>query len=205
MAIGFEFKPDERINEGSLATALGTSRTPLREALNRLVAEGFLTFRTGRGFFCRTLDPDGVFDLYEARRAIEAEGARLAAERASDADLVALLAHLDATEQDYTGGTEAKRLVDLDEDFHLRVIRLSGNAEMERILRNLNARSRYIRWIDMEDRHLVTPADHRAIAEALKRRDGTEAASEMARHIERRRDEATDAVRRAFSRLYVPQ
>ena len=72
MSIGFELKPDERINESELAEALGTSRTPLREALNRLVAEGYLAFRPGHGFFCRGLSPSEVFDLYDARVAIEA-------------------------------------------------------------------------------------------------------------------------------------
>ena len=51
MAAAFEFKPEERINESDLSKRLGISRTPLREALNRLVAEGLLTVQEGRGFF----------------------------------------------------------------------------------------------------------------------------------------------------------
>ena len=50
MAVNFEFKPGERLNETSLTKRLDISRTPLREALNRLVAEGFLTFSLGKGF-----------------------------------------------------------------------------------------------------------------------------------------------------------
>lgn len=52
MAVSFEFKPRERLNEGAIASRLGVSRTPLREALNRLNTEGFLQFAPGRGF-CR--------------------------------------------------------------------------------------------------------------------------------------------------------
>ena len=52
MAVSFEFKPRERLNEGAIASRLGVSRTPLREALNRLNTEGFLRFAPGRGF-CR--------------------------------------------------------------------------------------------------------------------------------------------------------
>ena len=63
MASDFAFKPDARINESALATQLDASRTPIREALNRLVAEGFLTFQSGRGFFCRSLSPKVVLDL----------------------------------------------------------------------------------------------------------------------------------------------
>ncbi|MFD2856844.1 GntR family transcriptional regulator [Seohaeicola zhoushanensis] len=71
MAADFELKPDERINESALSLQLGASRTPLREALNRLVAEGFLTFRSGRGFYCRSLSPALVMELYEARVAVD--------------------------------------------------------------------------------------------------------------------------------------
>lgn len=49
MAASYEFKPDSRLNESELSKRLDTSRTPLREALNRLVAEGFLTFKSGQG------------------------------------------------------------------------------------------------------------------------------------------------------------
>ncbi|MHA1158900.1 MAG: GntR family transcriptional regulator, partial [Alphaproteobacteria bacterium] len=78
MTADFEFMPNERLNEGQLADRLGASRTPLREALNRLVAEGLLNFQVGRGFFCRSLDPKTILDLYEARQAVECEALRLA-------------------------------------------------------------------------------------------------------------------------------
>ena len=65
MAVGFEIKPAERLNEVALSKALGVSRTPLREALNRLVAENLFDFRPGSGFFCRVLDPQSIFDLFE--------------------------------------------------------------------------------------------------------------------------------------------
>ena len=69
MAAAFEFKPEERINESDLSKRLGISRTPLREALNRLVAEGLLTVQEGRGFFCRSLVPEQIVHIYELRQA----------------------------------------------------------------------------------------------------------------------------------------
>lgn len=86
----------------------------------------------------------------------------------------------------------------------MRLIRLSGNRELERILGNLNARMRYIRWIDMEERRSITHAAHMVIVEALERRDLAKAVSSMREHVSRRREEATEAVRKAFSRIYVP-
>ncbi len=204
MATNFEFKPGERINEGDLANKLGTSRTPLREALNRLVAEGFLTFQNGRGFFCRSLDPEQILALYEARQAIECEALRLAVMRASDDEINAVLSFLNQTEAAYSSSSTARELVELDEAFHLRLVRMARNTEMEQLLANVNAKIRYVRWIDMGERRGITPAAHVRIATALKARDADTAVTELRRHIGKRSEEATDAVRIAYSQLYVP-
>ena len=204
MATRFEFKPDERVNEGALAARLGTSRTPLREALNRLVAEGFLTFQNGRGFFCRSLDPDQILALYEARQAIECEALRLAVSRASADEIAEVMNFLEETEAAYSGSSSAEALVELDEDFHLRLVRMARNPELERILANVSARIRYVRWIDMSERRGITPAAHVRIVEALAARDEERAVDELRSHIGKRSEEATQAVRTAFSQLYVP-
>ena len=90
MAILFKFKPGERINEVDLARRLGASRTPLREALNRLVAEGFLVFRQDRGFFCRELKPREMLELYQFRAVLEAAAVRLACEQATEEEVADL-------------------------------------------------------------------------------------------------------------------
>src|SRR5262245_39051463 len=90
MAVTYGFRPGERLNEVDLARQLHVSRTPLREALNRLVTEGFLTTRLNRGFFGRTLDPNEVFNLYEFRGAVEQAVVLVACERASKQELLAL-------------------------------------------------------------------------------------------------------------------
>ncbi|MCB2140803.1 MAG: GntR family transcriptional regulator, partial [Rhodobacteraceae bacterium] len=81
-AAAFEIRPGERINEVALARELAASRTPLREALNRLVAERLIDFVPGQGFYCRALDVEGIGQLYELRRALEVLAIRLACERA---------------------------------------------------------------------------------------------------------------------------
>jgi len=82
MAINYALRPGERLNEIELSKRLGVSRTPLREALNRLSTEGFLRFIPGRGFYCRELNPKEIFDLFELRKAIEISGVRLSTHRA---------------------------------------------------------------------------------------------------------------------------
>lgn len=204
MATNFEFKPEERINEGELANRLGTSRTPLREALNRLVAEGFLTFQNGRGFFCRSLDPAQILALYEARQAIECEALRLAVQRADDAEIAEVRSFLQETEAAYSSSSSPQELVELDEAFHDRIVRMAKNGELERLLANVNAKIRYVRWIDMSERRGITPSAHVRIVEALAARDEAAAVAEMRSHIGKRSEEATEAVRIAYSQLYVP-
>lgn len=213
MAADFEFKPDARINESALSTELGASRTPLREALNRLVAEGFLTFQSGRGFFCRPLSPKLILDLYEARVAIETEIVRLVCRRASDEELQDLMEFLKSTEPDYDSCEDPMELLSMDEAYHMRIAALSQSNELVRILENLNDRVRYIRLVDLKYLRGKTPVStqeeaqlsaHRVVLTALINRDEDKAVSTMRHHIERRRDEATEAVRIAYSQLYVP-
>ena len=213
MAADFEFKPDARINEGELAAQVKASRTPVREALNRLVAEGFLTFQSGRGFFCRSLSPDRILDLYQARVAIECEAVRLSCQRASNEDIAALTAYLDQIEPDFSICQVSIELLAMDEEFHLRIVGLSRNDELLRMLKILNDRIRYVRMINLaalrDNRPAVIDAGakmsaHRKILEALQNRELDGVVAAMRAHIERRREEATEAVRIAFSQLYVP-
>lgn len=213
MAADFEFKPDARINESELAEALDASRTPIREALNRLVAEGFLTFQPGRGFFCRSLSPNRILDLYEARTAIECEAVRLAVDRASDADIAKIVAYLDMTEPEYKDCDDPVLLLPMDEEFHMRLVRLSGNGELVRMLENINGRVRYVRLINLSSlcagTHSTVGQDaklsvHRTILDAIVRRDQAGAIEAVRSHIARRREEATEAARIAYSQLYVP-
>ncbi|NOR62908.1 MAG: FCD domain-containing protein [Rhodobacteraceae bacterium] len=211
MAVAFEFKPEERLNESVLSVQLGASRTPLREALNRLVAEGFLTFKTGRGFFCRALSPSRICELYEARQAIETEAVRRAVARAEDAELTALGAYLDTIEPDYETCEDLSKLLEMDEAFHRRLAELAGNAELINMLDNINGRIRYVRLINLEILRAAPKNNagqlsaHRRIVEAVASRDEAAAISAIRGHIERRREETTEAVRIAFSKLYVPE
>ncbi len=203
MAVGYAFKPGARLNEGEVAQHLGVSRTPLREALNRLTSEGFLRMEPGKGYFCRELDAREVFDLYELRKAVELAGVWLAASRAPAAEIEALHAFLDATGPD-PGARSAQELVALDETFHERVLAMSGNKEMLRVLRNVNARIRFVRWIDMgrEDR-LATQGDHRAILRGLTAGDAVACAAILERHIDGRMEQITAAIKEGYARIYM--
>lgn len=204
MAVSYEFKPGERLNEGDIARRLGVSRTPLREALNRLNTEGFLRFAPGKGFFCRELDAHEIFDLYELRKSIEVAAVRLAIRRAKDDDIDALIAFLDATGPD-PGERTAVEQVELDETFHERLMAMSNNAEMLRVLRNVNARIRFVRWIDMDRiNRSASQGEHRAVAVGLKARDEAACVSVLEKHIDRRLDQITSAIKEGYAQIYMP-
>ena len=200
MAITFVIRPGQRVNEVELSKALKVSRTPLREALNRLMVEGFLTRAPNKGFTGRLLDAKQIFDLYELRRALEASIVRIACERATDEELVELERFVKGS-IDRREKTNAASLLALDEEFHERVSRLTRNHEMTHLLKAINARIHYVRWLDMQKRH--TQQDHLRIVRALKARDAGKAAGLVDGHISRRLDQIVDVVRMGFAEIYM--
>ena len=95
-------------------------------------------------------------------------------------------------------------MLELDEAFHLRVARLSGNAEIVRSLESLHARIRFVRWIDVEDKKTSIYLEHKRIIAALHARDADAAERLMAEHVGRRIEDVTRIVKAGVVRLYVP-
>lgn len=203
MAVAYRLRPSERINEVELARQLGVSRTPLREALNRLAAEGFLVATVNRGYTMMPLDPQRVLTLYEYRAILEVGALRLACERASDAELAELHNFAQHSRDEVDDDAHALRVLSLDEQFHEGLARLSGNDEMVRALRSLNERIRFVRWIDMQGRRSGTQAEHLRIMEHLRRREADAAATLMQAHIARRLDQIRDMIRTGFAEIYT--
>ena len=213
MAINFDFKPGERLNETALTSKLNVSRTPLREALNRLVAEGFLTLAKGQGFFCRPLSPEQILELYQLRCALETEALRHGVEVATDAEIAEFCAYLDAKETTYDSCDDLTELLKMDEEFHMRLAGLSGNNELCRMLKNVNERIRYVRLVNLRQLRGMDCTEagentflsaHRAIANAVQNRDTQTALTALRAHIERRSEQTIELVRLAYSQLYVP-
>lgn len=198
----FHFLPGERLNEALLAKDLGVSRTPLREALNRLSAEGFLTFSANNGFFRKTIDVKEIFDLYEFRRCLEQAAVSLAIDRATDDQLAEIEAFSAESAQEVSGRT-VDDLVALDERFHEMLVKLTGNAQMLEALRNINARIQFVRWLDMTERRTQTQHQHKEIISALKNRNRSEAERCISEHIAHRLDQIVEKVERSYGRIFV--
>lgn len=203
MAVDFRIRPGERLNEVALARELATSRTPLREALNRLVAEQLVTFQPGRGFRCRALDADAIFALYDMRVVLEEAAVRLACTRARDDEIEALRCDLYDRGLLYVGRS-VREVTEVDEAFHVGIARLAKNNELVRQLESVNDRIRYVRWIDMAARVRHTKGEHEAIMAAIVRRDADTGAAEMRMHIVKRTDQVVAVVREGYSNIYMP-
>ena len=202
MAISFEIRPGERLNEIALAKHLGVSRTPLREALNRLCSEGFLTFSTNFGFFRKSLEVKEIFDLYEFRQKLEVAAVKLAVERATTDQLARIDEFLEQSSKEVASRSTLE-MVALDEEFHEQLMRLSENSEMLHSLKNINGRIRYVRWVDMDGRRTATQGEHKAIMKRLRDRDADGTAHLLSHHIGHRLDSIIDTVEKCYGKIYV--
>lgn len=204
MAMDYRFKPNERINEVELAARLDVSRSPIREALQRLVTEGLITFQSNRGFFCRGFDVEEVVNLSDVRIVLEERSVRLAIQRATDEDLAALVGWWTNTMARADAFSSAE-LTARDEEFHIRIARLSGNSELARMLEGINTRIHFVRKIEVEKhrRLSTTYTEHSDIARAMVARDADRAARLMHDHISISVADAMSTVREGLARIYV--
>ena len=203
MAVLYEIRPGDRINETELAKRLDVSRTPLREALNRLVIEGFVTSRANKGFFVRPLEAKEVFDLYQFRCAIEAAAVRIACEFATKDELDEL-ERFALSSKEEKDDELAITYLRLDEEFHNRVARLSRNQEFIRAVENVNSRIHFVRWIDIQHGgRTQTQNEHLKIVRAMKKKDADRAARVITEHISRRLDQISDIIKAGFAEIYT--
>ncbi|SOD64007.1 transcriptional regulator, GntR family [Streptomyces zhaozhouensis] len=162
--------PDDRLVEVRLAARLGVSRTPVREALVRLAADG-LVERRGEGYYPARLSGDELADLVELRATVELRGvARASGPRAGAHDRAALLALRDrwrALRAAPPGPGPA--FVRYDEDFHRTLLAASGNPRLTETLESTLVRLRPARARDplTAERVARAAAEHLAIVEAL--------------------------------------
>jgi DNA-binding GntR family transcriptional regulator len=204
MAVDFQLRPNERINEVQLARELSLSRSPVREALNRLATEGFLSFVPNRGFFFRSPDIAELVQLYEARAVLEKGAFALACTRASTGQVREMEAFWEAAHAEYAHG-DADRILELDETFHLRLVALSANQELVRQVTALNARIRFVRRIEIGRgrRHAEMVGDHDALLLALHERAVVHGQAVLASHISMSIEDATDVLKEAVFNAVV--
>jgi len=204
MVVDFHLRPDQRINEMQLARQLNLSRTPVREALNRLASEGFLVLRPNLGFFFRALETDDLVQLFELRTIVETGGLALACERADDEAITSVEAFWKMAQQRYRDH-DADEILSLDESFHVKLMELSGNQELVRTLIGINARIRFIRrvQISLGKYHPKLIDEHTRLLEAVRARDSQRCAELLRDHIDMTFEDARAALKEALFHAYM--
>jgi len=204
--INYSLRPGEHVNELALAGELKVSRTPVREALNRLVSEGLMTFVPNKGFFRRPLDIELICSLFEIRSALEVLAVRLCCARAADEEIEALAEKWDAVKAS-RGRLTTQEIVKHDEAFHEGITDCARNKELSRLLRDINSRIRIVRLVAMEPPQIrrITYHEHDGILAALRDRDETKATERMQTHIMITLDDVTRMVKESVARIYLGQ
>lgn len=186
MIIDGRLAPGERVNEGDVGRRLGVSRTPMREALKTLAAEGLIENVPGRGAVVRAFTRGDVFDMLEALKIIEGEAGRLACARASDDDIASLRAIHDRM-MDLYAGRRRLEYFKLNQAIHSGFARISGNATLLWTHEAIQARMKRIRFVGngSEDKWAAAVAEHEEMMLALEARDGGRLAGVIGAHIDR--------------------
>lgn len=188
-------EPGSRIDEASLIDELGVSRTPFREALRTLAAEGLLIVRPSKGSVVRKLTPEDVFAMLEVLGHLEQLAGELACQRASDQEIAALVDLHNRMLVHYRA-RDRMPYYKLNQEFHSRLTELSKNDTLQEMQRNLQARLKRIRYIGNQrpDSWAGAVADHETMVSALQARDGKRLGQAMAQHIANTWDRVKDSI-----------
>lgn len=174
--------PGTRLRETELADRLGISRTPVREAIRQLEADGLVTHLPRQGATIRNLDHAEIVELYEMRAVLEGTAARLAARAASDIEL-AELAALNADMAAATAGPPAR---DMNRQFHRMLLDAARNRFLVKSMSALQKTLLILGPTTLAEPSRVTPAlaEHAAVLAALQARDGAKAEAAMRAHVD---------------------
>jgi DNA-binding GntR family transcriptional regulator len=175
--------PGARLTEAELADRLAISRTPVREAIRRLEADGLVTHEPRVGAMVRNLDYAEVMELYEMRSVLEATAARMAARSASEVEIGELAA---INDEMAAVPEDPLRLAALNRRFHLTLIDAARNRYLVKSVQSVHKVMLILGPTTLEeaDRARGGIAEHGEILAALAARDGLAAEAAMRRHMD---------------------
>ncbi len=179
-----ELEPGVWIDEQAIASEFGISRTPLREALKVLAAEGLVQLRPRRGCYVAALSEQDLDEIFPLMALLEGHCAREATARATDADLKRLEA-IHADLERHAGNSDADRFFEANQQFHDALQDLAGNRWLKQLIDETRQFIKLTRRdsLNPEGRLKQSLAEHRKVLAAVQRRDAEEAGRLMHDHL----------------------
>jgi DNA-binding GntR family transcriptional regulator len=177
-----ELEPGSWIDEVKIAQEFGISRTPLREALKVLAAEGLVTMKVRRGAYVTEVSESDLADVYHLLSLLESDAAGVVAQKASDEqikELQQLHKELEAAQNN------RDKFFALNERFHMRLLEVAGNKWRDQLVADLRKVMKLNRHNSLLKAGRVKESmlEHRAIVEAIAKRDAKLAAKRMQEHF----------------------
>ncbi|GHB26177.1 GntR family transcriptional regulator [Pseudovibrio japonicus] len=175
-----ELKPGSRLREAELAEKFGVSRTPIREGLKRLEAQGLAVHEPNRGMVIPSLDHNQISELYFLREVLEGTAGRLAAQHASAAEIEILQ---EMVESDMQNLADADRLIKTNREFHRRFYLASHNRYLVEQIDHMRLSLLLLAGTTLtdDDRRRLAIEEHAEIVDAISKRD-CDRADRAARH-----------------------
>ena len=189
MIMDFDLFPGMRITETELADNFKVSRTPVREALQRLELEGFVTIRPKQGCFVRPVDIETISQYYDVRVALEAAAIELACKNMPEEKIETLISFWQPKnyklQLDY-----ADKISYIEESFHIAIAEGSGNTILANYIKDVNDHIRIIRRLGFPDEKSIreTYEEHYSLCQLIKMRDAKKAKQDMIKHIRKSQD-----------------
>ncbi|GAA3732327.1 DNA-binding GntR family transcriptional regulator [Spinactinospora alkalitolerans] len=176
-------RPNEFLVEAELAERLQVSRTPIRESLQRLAAEGLIV-STHRRWMVYEHTISEIREIYEVRLALEGSAARLACERATDDEIREILQLVNSWPHAMEPGNESR--VDHNDRFHTLIVRSAHNKRLSALIEK-NQQYYFNKQVALfynKESIAESQRQHRGIAEAIEARDGDRAEEITRRHVQ---------------------
>lgn len=179
-----ELAPETKLNERVLAEKLGTSRTPLREAIKFLASEGLVELLPNRGAVVAPLKPEKMKEVFVVLGALEALAGDLACRNATEADIAEIRGlHYHMLAHHARG--ELAQYFRYNQQIHIKFMECAGNATLAQVYRGMNAhvkRARYMANLSRE-RWDKAVKEHEEMLDALVKRDGVRLQTLLRDHL----------------------
>ncbi len=205
--LNFELKPGEKFFETEISEDLGVSRTPIREALNRLEHEGLIKSLPNKGYSVSDLTATEIEELFEIREALEVLALRSAAKNAKREDWIRLEQAIENQNLRQNEDSEKRHSHYFKEahEFELEIARISGKETLKQMIDMISEKINRFQWMNhfLTDRAVSSRNEHMAIINFLKDGKIEDAVEATQEHIRHSKDNILNLLQRKKDLLYI--